>query len=214
VTDWKNDIEFLMEFRNKIDQYLFLGYAPPEDESASEFNAEALERWHEASGKQGFQSLSRTLNEMIPRAKNLLIECNVNPIAEQLPAPAVGGSVLRFNALDLIMYNNSEFRIPKLIILAAIDRAIGILKEKKSRKTRATPSVEEKKARDTPDEKFMRVAIELSKQSQAEDGRPHPKVGAVLVKKGEILDQAFRGEYAQGDHAEYTLLEKNVERWT
>ncbi len=62
----------------------------------------------------------------------------------------------------------------------------------------------------TEDEKFMRVAIELSKQSTPEDSRPHPKVGAVVVKNGEILDHAFCGEYAQGDHAEYTLLERKL----
>ena len=63
---------------------------------------------------------------------------------------------------------------------------------------------------ENPDEVFMRLAIELSKESRPEDDRPHPTVGAVVVKNGEILDRAFRGEYAQGDHAEYTLLERKL----
>jgi pyrimidine deaminase RibD-like protein len=65
-------------------------------------------------------------------------------------------------------------------------------------------------SREKSDEMYMRVAIELSKESRPEDNRPHPRVGAVAVKNGRILDQAFRGEYAQGDHAEYTLLERKL----
>ena len=57
---------------------------------------------------------------------------------------------------------------------------------------------------------FMRLAVELAGQCQSEDGRPHPKVAAVLVKNGEILGTAFRGEEDPGAHAEYILLDKKL----
>jgi pyrimidine deaminase RibD-like protein len=37
----------------------------------------------------------------------------------------------------------------------------------------------------------------------AEDDRPHPKVGAVIVKEGTIIGKAFRGQISEGDHADY-----------
>jgi pyrimidine deaminase RibD-like protein len=65
--------------------------------------------------------------------------------------------------------------------------------------------------RATGDEQFMRRAIEESKKSKDEnDGRVHPKVGAVIVKDGNILVTAYRGEIASGDHAEYTALERKL----
>src|SRR5205085_8952980 len=37
-----------------------------------------------------------------------------------------------------------------------------------------------------------------------------PMVGAVLVKPDGTIDTAFRGEIREGDHAEYTLLERKL----
>jgi pyrimidine deaminase RibD-like protein len=59
-------------------------------------------------------------------------------------------------------------------------------------------------------EKFMQMAIDVSRRSEAEDGRAHPKVGAVIVlANGEVVT-GYRGELAPGDHAEYTALEKKL----
>jgi pyrimidine deaminase RibD-like protein len=61
----------------------------------------------------------------------------------------------------------------------------------------------------------MRRAIEVSKKSLSKTGGKSPLVGAVLVKNGVILAEAFRGEPFDGnpvndDHAEFALLEKKL----
>ncbi len=60
--------------------------------------------------------------------------------------------------------------------------------------------------------KMMEKAIEVMKQSIHEarsDKKSSPRVGAVLLKPdGTLLDTAYRGELREGDHAEFTLLER------
>ena len=57
---------------------------------------------------------------------------------------------------------------------------------------------------------FMRLSIDAGKHSKPENEEHKPKVGAVLVKDGEVLGFAYRGEKAPGEHAEFTLLEKKL----
>jgi pyrimidine deaminase RibD-like protein len=60
------------------------------------------------------------------------------------------------------------------------------------------------------DQRFARLAIEEARKSIPEqDGRPHPRVGAVVVKDGQVLSAAHRGE-AAGNHAEFIALEKKL----
>jgi pyrimidine deaminase RibD-like protein len=59
------------------------------------------------------------------------------------------------------------------------------------------------------DRYFALLAIEEAKKSIAEDDRPHPKVGAVIVKDGKILAKAHRGENLRS-HAEYIALEVKI----
>lgn len=57
----------------------------------------------------------------------------------------------------------------------------------------------------------MEKALEVMKSSVDErrsDDTISPKVGAVLWKPDGTIDTAFRGELREGDHAEYTLLER------
>jgi pyrimidine deaminase RibD-like protein len=57
---------------------------------------------------------------------------------------------------------------------------------------------------------FAKLAVEEARKSVAEaDGKPHPKVGAVVVKDGQLLSVAHRGEVV-GNHAEFTALEKKL----
>jgi pyrimidine deaminase RibD-like protein len=59
------------------------------------------------------------------------------------------------------------------------------------------------------DRHFALLAIEEAKKSVAEDDRPHPKVGAVVVKDGKVLAKAHRGENPKS-HAEYVALEEKL----
>ena len=58
---------------------------------------------------------------------------------------------------------------------------------------------------------LMELAIKVMRQSRAEprtDGKTSPKVGAVLVWPDGRTETASRGELREGDHAEFTLLER------
>lgn len=55
----------------------------------------------------------------------------------------------------------------------------------------------------------MELAIEIARKSRPEDGRPHPRVGAVLASAdGTVIETAARGEDGPGQHAEFSLLRK------
>ena len=57
---------------------------------------------------------------------------------------------------------------------------------------------------------YMKLAIEAMKKSVDELNKnaPSPKVGAVLVFPNGEYETAYRGEFREGDHAEYTLIDK------
>jgi ATP-dependent DNA helicase RecG len=59
--------------------------------------------------------------------------------------------------------------------------------------------------------KLMEKAIDVMRSSVAEkrtDGKPNPLVGAVLVRPDGSIETAARGELREGNHAEFTLLER------
>src|ERR1039458_7468900 len=60
------------------------------------------------------------------------------------------------------------------------------------------------------DRVFMELAIALARRCENEPGKVSPKVGAAVVRNGLVMGEAFRGELAPGDHAEFTLLEKKL----
>jgi pyrimidine deaminase RibD-like protein len=61
----------------------------------------------------------------------------------------------------------------------------------------------------TEDRKFAEIALEMARQSKAEDDRPHPSVGALVVKDGKELARSFRGEFPK-NHAEMIALERKL----
>lgn len=60
---------------------------------------------------------------------------------------------------------------------------------------------------------YMELAIEEMNKSLNEprpDGKVPPKVGAIIVFPDGRIERAHRGELREGDHAEYTLLERKL----
>jgi len=59
---------------------------------------------------------------------------------------------------------------------------------------------------------FAEEAVRQAGMCISEPGRISPCVGAVAVREGKILAAAYRGELAQGEHAEFTLLERKLQK--
>jgi len=86
------------------------------------------------------------------------------------------------------------------------DSVLRLLKSKLAEEILATKG----EANTSDDKVFARMAIEQARKSISEnDGRPRPKVGAVVVKDGKVLSTAHRGEQP-ANHAEYIALEKKL----
>lgn len=59
-------------------------------------------------------------------------------------------------------------------------------------------------------ETIIKITLEEEKKCISEDGKLSPKVAAALIKNNKLIATAYRGELGDGDHAEYTLLEKKL----
>lgn len=57
---------------------------------------------------------------------------------------------------------------------------------------------------------FMHACVEEAAKCHSEDGRISPSVGALVAIGGVELARAHRGEFAPGEHAEFTLLERKL----
>jgi len=59
---------------------------------------------------------------------------------------------------------------------------------------------------------YMQLAVQEARRSRHEDELVHPNVGVVVVRDGQTLASACRGDQELGDHAEYGVLEKKLEK--
>ncbi len=62
------------------------------------------------------------------------------------------------------------------------------------------------------DQTHMRLAIQEARRSRGEENRIHPYVGAVVVRSGQVIGTACRGDQDPRDHAEFGVLEKKLPR--
>jgi uncharacterized protein (TIGR02391 family) len=123
----KKDILFLQAFRKKIDDYLFLGFAPSQ-ESVSFQEQQLIDTNRGKFASSAFGILRREINEMIPRAQLLLSETGQPEILREYPPLAVGGPAIDYRIFELITNNKTMLPIPKSDFLDRIDQAIGALK--------------------------------------------------------------------------------------
>lgn len=219
--DRKDDVEFMKQFREKIDQYLFLEYAPPVNPRAHEYESEAVDTMNWKLQNKEFQELRRAINEMTPRAKSLLTQCGVTPTIINYPPPAVGGSSLQFHALDLVTENNSEFRVPKSKILDVIDQAIGGLKSQGPKQNTRKRPIEERyvfishSSKDSTvvsvaKQAFQDLPLELYFAEDKPRGAPPSREIAQAVKYAEALFVFFTYNSITDDTRDWIAFEIGV----
>jgi len=118
--DRRNEIQFLREFREKIDQYLFLGFSPPE---GLIFTSKESKKMHEALKNPEFQKLHNTIKEMTPQAHKILRKYHINALWRQPPSPTDYPSI-NFELFNLVIENESNAKISKKVFLERIDKTI------------------------------------------------------------------------------------------
>ncbi len=56
----------------------------------------------------------------------------------------------------------------------------------------------------------MLRAIDLARKGRSEESKVSPKVGAVVARDGAVIGEAYRGEIAPREYAEFTLFERKL----
>ncbi len=56
----------------------------------------------------------------------------------------------------------------------------------------------------------FKAVVELAKECPQDKPGPFPRVAAMIVKDGDIVSQAYRGQVGRGNHAEYIALERKA----
>lgn len=123
-----NDIEFLQELRNDIDQYLFLGHAPAVGSPGHDPHVDIM---NNALNDPKFRDLRKKIAESKNRAIKIISRFKVKAIFVQYPPAAIGGPIIEQHLLDIVLENRAWERIPKARILDAIDETIGALRSEK-----------------------------------------------------------------------------------
>ncbi len=118
--DRRDEIQFLRKFRAKVNQYLFLGFSPPE---GLIFSSKESKKMHKALKKPEFQKLHNAIREMAPQAHKILKKYHINAmwrqILSQTDLPTIG-----FDVFNLVIENETNAKISKEIFLERIDITI------------------------------------------------------------------------------------------
>ncbi|MGD2250769.1 MAG: hypothetical protein PVF58_20420 [Candidatus Methanofastidiosia archaeon] len=118
--DEKEAIQFLKEFRDTIDEYLFLGYSPANNPFAKDYK-----QMQNALKDPEFQYLRETIMNMEPKALDILEECGLPRYSMgNIPMTRVD---IKFTAFELVWRNYSFGKVDKKVFFDIIDRTISIL---------------------------------------------------------------------------------------
>lgn len=114
-------VQYLKEFREKIDTYLFLGYSPPDTYAGGE----GSKKMRKALKDPEFQRLRDTIMDMEPRALTILEKCGIN---RYIVYPFYGSNAtMKFTLFELVWRNLTPHKVKKEFFLDTIDKAIRIL---------------------------------------------------------------------------------------
>ncbi|HLK57255.1 MAG TPA: deaminase [Chthonomonadaceae bacterium] len=106
------------------------------------------------------------------------------------------------------MYDHAEARLDMLMGQAITELEHGLTPA--SEPVGANERISQISSIEVTDRSAMLRAIDLSRKCMSEPGKVSPKVGAIVIRDGRVIGEAFRGEQSPGEHAEYTLLEKKL----
>lgn len=121
--DEEEAIQLLKEFRWRIDQYLFLGYSPPN----TLFGGEGSKEMSKALKDPKFEHLRDVIADMEPKVLNILEECGFN---RYITLPTYGYDAPEVTLFELVWRNYTACSINKEFFFEKIDRAIKILQRR------------------------------------------------------------------------------------
>lgn len=121
----QNDLEFLESFRNIVDEYLFLGYAPSAGTPGHDEGVDIMET---KLKEPAFAEIRKKYSQMKARAKTIVNEYNISASMTMRFPAAAGGGYANSHIFDLVTNNTMWQRIEKQQIFDIIDEAIGKIK--------------------------------------------------------------------------------------
>lgn len=118
----KDDVSYLKEIRELIDNYLFLGFSPSKGSPGYDKTVEEMEN---ALKNPEFSKIRRKYNQMKAKAKSIIDNCSVDAVLSMRLPVAAGGGIISSHILDLVTENIMWQKIDKQEIFDIIDEAIG-----------------------------------------------------------------------------------------